>query len=145
MLWDKPQGGGCGDVCRHPLDGCAAVATVLGVIGRIDARAKRALVFTDIINDDVNLQTRDADPGSSRVQCVTEPTFATAVPGPHVRLIIHADNPYRYPPAQRPVGTPGGNLQFVRVTDLLQLARRPGGRPDVNTSSSGVDRQTAFA
>ena len=45
LLSDEPQGRGCGGVCRHAIDGRAAVACVLGVVGGIDVRAQLCPVF----------------------------------------------------------------------------------------------------
>ena len=55
LLSDEPQGRGCGGVCCHAIDGRAAVGSVLGVVGGIDARAQPGLVFADVLNADIDL------------------------------------------------------------------------------------------
>lgn len=59
---------------------------------------------------------------------MTEPTGLTPVPGPHVNQAARAHRPDRHPPAQRPVGTPAGNLQFACGINLLQF-RKDSTRP----------------
>ena len=133
LLRIEPQGRCCGAVCDHAVDR-RAVVPVLGAVGGINTRLHLA-VFADILDVDVGFQAWDAEPRSSRVQHVSEPTPVASVPGPHIHLLVDANHLDRHPAPQRPVGTLGGNLQFFGPTDSLQLFPRPAGSHDANPVS----------
>ena len=98
----------------------------------------RAVPFADVLDADVSLQPRDPHAGSARARCVTEPSGVSSVPGPHVHLVIGADNPDRCPATQGAVGTLDRDVQFAGCTDALQLVRGPGGGRLVRDGHQGT-------
>lgn len=111
------------------------MASVLGAVGRIDVCTPTAGVRAHVFDSDPGLEARDADSCLSGFEDVPEPAGIPSIPGPHVHLLAHADDPDRRPTPRRPVGTLSGDLQFLGPTDPVELVRRPGGGDDVNSSA----------
>jgi hypothetical protein len=124
-FWSQPQGGGCGRLRHHPFNGAVAVTRILCAVGIVDARAQIGGVLADVDDGDVGVHLGNTDACSLRAQYIAEPSVRSSVPGSHEHLLTDADDPNRHPPAQGPVGSMDGDLEFAGRTQMPELFRRP--------------------